>query len=87
MPVILTAAQARALGLDVRPSAGVTRRATRRTAPGYEPPDPAAYHTVCATCGEHFAGIGGQTAETSHLDATQHTRYDTQYEQEQVPDA
>ena len=68
--VKLTPAQARALGIDppdaVTAASAPARRARR-------PAGPAHYHTVCHNCGEVFTT---QAAETRHLDATRHARYE-----------
>ena len=65
MTVVLTAAQAAKLGLDV-PAA--PKRTTRKTAPG-------PYATRCHDCGETFTTRVG---EDRHLDATHHPRYEVQ---------
>lgn len=58
----LSAAEAKALGLDVK---GKPAR-QRRTARG-------SYHTVCHSCGEEFTT---QASEDRHLTATRHARYE-----------
>jgi hypothetical protein len=63
--VTLTPAQARRLGIDVPPSAGVTRR-TRRAVPGHGT-------SRCTTCGETFTT---DAAETRHV-TRGHNRYET----------
>ena len=63
MPAHLTPAEARALGIDA-PKAGRTRT-TRKVARG-------PYASVCFDCGEAFTT---QAAETRHLNATRHARY------------
>ena len=62
--VALTAKQAKALGItatDPTPSTPTRRRRARSP-----------YSTVCHDCGETFTT---QAAETRHLDATRHCRY------------
>ena len=61
----ISAAEARALGIDTdeKPS---RKRTTRRTARG-------PYRTICIDCGEVFTT---QAAETRHVDATRHCRFD-----------
>jgi hypothetical protein len=69
MPVHLTAAQARRLGIDNRgvpvpaDDDGERRPSRRRRSP---------YHTTCHDCGEHFTT---EAAESRHLAATRHTCY------------
>lgn len=63
MTVRITAAQARALGVD--PKIGRTRT-VKRAVKGTP------YHTQCVTCGEEFTI---QAAEDRHLAATRHFRY------------
>ena len=72
MPAHLTAAQAKALGIeaggeDVVAGAGKSpaRTRQRRTARG-------PYASECYDCGEAFTT---QAAETRHLNATHHARY------------
>jgi hypothetical protein len=60
----LTAAEARALGL---PAPGPAPRTTRKEVTGVP------YHSRCCTCDEQFTTMA---AETRHLDATDHYRYD-----------
>lgn len=62
MTVRLTAAQARAAGLDVK----AKTRATRRTVKGQP------YLTVCSTCGFESRTIA---AEDRHLAETKHARF------------
>jgi hypothetical protein len=63
----LSPARARALGLDVPPSAGVTRRRNRRAVPGHGT-------TRCHDCGETFTS---DAAETRHVnDNRGHCRYE-----------
>lgn len=64
MAARLTAAEARAIGLDVKPTRA---RTTRKVAKGR-------YHTTCHTCGEHFMTIA---SEDRHLAAhPDHRRYE-----------
>ena len=63
MPAHLTPAQAKALGIDVKP--GKASRTTRKTAPG-------PYRSVCHDCREVFTT---RASETRHV-APGHCRYD-----------
>lgn len=64
MTARITAAEARALGIDTKASGKV--RTTRRTVKG------APYHTVCCICSAEFYT---QAAEDRHLKETSHARY------------
>ena len=69
MPVKLTPAQAKALGVSTDAAEpGAPRR--RRGGGRRRAPDP--YHTVCQDCGEHFHTAA---AETRHLNQTRHACY------------
>lgn len=70
MAVNLTAAQARALGLDT-PATRARPRTTRRALPRDRTP------STCHACGERF---DTDAAETRHVAATLHARYDTDQE-------
>ena len=63
MPARITAAQAKALGIDVKPG---RTRTTQRTVKG------APYHTRCVACDEVFTTMA---AETRHVESTKHARY------------
>lgn len=63
MPIKLTPAQAKALGLEARTKI----RQTRKTIKG-EP-----YWSRCTWCDETFTT---QAAETRHVEETKHTRYE-----------
>jgi len=67
-PVKLTAAQARALGIDAAATAGPVEAPARR--PGRRRRDP--YRSQRRDCGELFTSARG---ETRHVDATRHARY------------
>lgn len=62
MTVRITAAQAKALGIDTKLGA---KRRVRRTAKGE-------YHTECKTCGEVFTT---SAAEDRHVNETRHANY------------
>lgn len=64
MAVRLTAAQARALGVETRARTRTTRHESR--------PDQCAPNR-CTTCGEQFTG---ETAERRHADSTGHLRFE-----------
>ena len=79
MPAHLTAAEARALGIDPKRGRAIARQAindvideargkrtTRKTAPG-------PYRTVCHDCGEVFTT---RAAEDRHVTDAQHWRYE-----------
>lgn len=68
MTAHLTAAQARRLGIDVPATAARPRRATRLALPRGRAV------SVCHTCSERFTT---EAAETRHVAATLHARYDT----------
>lgn len=63
MTARITTAEARALGLDVKPSSS---RTTRKVARG-------PYHTVCVRCREDFTTAA---SEDRHVTETHHARYE-----------
>jgi hypothetical protein len=63
MPIKLTPAQAKALGLETKTKI----RRTRKAVTG-EP-----YHSRCVACGDEFRSIA---AEDRHVDDTKHARYE-----------
>lgn len=75
MTARITAAEARAMGLDVSKPARV--RTTRKEAKG-------PYHTRCCACGEEFTA---RTTETKHVEEVRHYRYETVIEREEPNEA
>ena len=73
MAVRLTAAQARALGVETKARTRTTRRESRAAecAPNR-----------CTTCGEQFTG---ETSERRHADSTGHRRFEMVLEREKTP--
>lgn len=72
MPVKLTPAQAKALGITAAAVAVPASARPRVRRGGDARVGPVPYHTICAGCGEHFST---RAAETRHLDATRHACY------------